>query len=120
MKTLANKSKIFIRCGDSLLLLVEPQYLAVVAFAPPTFQLVNQDLRTERYLELLERYVDHPERDVLIAKEMGWFDFSAGEEGWEASCDGEDEESERIEFELEEEGDGDADEDHGVEAARDG
>jgi hypothetical protein len=72
--------------------------------------LQNQDLRTERYLELLERYVDHPERDVLIAKEMGWFDFSSGEESWEASCAGEDEESERIGFELDEEGDGDADE----------
>jgi hypothetical protein len=61
--------------------------------------LQNQDLRTERYLELLERYVDHPERDVLIAREMGWFEFSAGEEGWEASCAGE-EELEQIECEL--------------------
>ena len=61
--------------------------------------LQNQDLRTERYLELLERYVDHPERDVLIAKEMGWFDFSAGEEAWEASCAGE-EELEECELEL--------------------
>jgi hypothetical protein len=50
--------------------------------------LQNQDLRTERYLELLEQYVDHPERDVIIAKEMGWFEFSAGEEAWEASCAG--------------------------------
>jgi hypothetical protein len=66
--------------------------------------LQNQDLRTERYLELLERYVDHPERDVIIAKEMGWFDFSAGEDGWEAFDAGEvdgEEESERMEFELE-------------------
>jgi hypothetical protein len=39
--------------------------------------LQNQDLRTERYLELLEKYVDHPERDVIIAKEMGWFDFDS-------------------------------------------
>ncbi len=71
--------------------------------------LQNQDLRTERYLELLERYVDHPERDVIIAKEMGWFDFSAGEEGWEASCAGEEEESERVEFELNEQEEEDAD-----------
>ena len=69
--------------------------------------LQNQDLRTERYLELLERYVDHPERDVLIAKEMGWFDFSSGEEAWEASCAG-DEALEEGELELD--GEGDADE----------
>ena len=73
--------------------------------------LQNQDLRTERYLELLERYVDHPERDVLIAKEMGWFDFSAGEDGWEASSAGEEEEDcERIEFELDGEEEGESDE----------
>ena len=69
--------------------------------------LQNQDLRTERYLELLERYVDHPERDVLIAKEMGWFDFSSGEEAWEASCAG-DEALEEGELELDGEGDADA------------
>ena len=69
--------------------------------------LQNQDLRTERYLELLERYVDHPERDVLIAKEMGWFDFSSGEEAWEASC-AEDEELEGGELELDGEEDADA------------
>jgi hypothetical protein len=40
----------------------------------------EQDLRTERYLELLEKYVDHPDRDELIAKEMGWVDFEKEEE----------------------------------------
>ena len=40
----------------------------------------EQDLRTERYLELLEKYADHPERDALIAKEMGWVDFDREEE----------------------------------------
>ncbi len=40
----------------------------------------NQELRAERYMELLEKYVDHPERDALIAREMGWFDAaSAGD-----------------------------------------
>jgi hypothetical protein len=48
--------------------------------------LQNQDLRTERYLELLERYVDHPERDVIIAREMGWFDCPAGEGVGEETC----------------------------------
>jgi hypothetical protein len=72
--------------------------------------LQNQDLRTERYLELLERYVDHPERDVIIAKEMGWFEFSAGEEAWEASCAGEAEEGDAEgPLELDAGGDADAD-----------
>jgi hypothetical protein len=48
--------------------------------------LQNQDLRTERYLELLERYVDHPERDVIIAREMGWFDSSAWDGDGEEDC----------------------------------
>jgi hypothetical protein len=45
--------------------------------------LQNQELRTERYLELFEQYVDHPERDMMIAREMGWFDFTVGEGGWD-------------------------------------
>ncbi len=36
----------------------------------------EQDLRTERYLELLERYVDHPSRDEIIAQEMGWAEIT--------------------------------------------
>jgi hypothetical protein len=34
--------------------------------------LQKQDLKTERYLELLEKYADNPDREALIAKEMGW------------------------------------------------
>ncbi|MEK0444862.1 MAG: hypothetical protein RLZZ399_183 [Verrucomicrobiota bacterium] len=34
--------------------------------------LQQQDQKAERYLELLERYNDHPERDAIVAKEMGW------------------------------------------------
>ena len=34
--------------------------------------LQEQDRNTEKYFGLLERFVDHPERDALIAKEMGW------------------------------------------------
>jgi hypothetical protein len=46
----------------------------------------EQDLRTERYLELLEKYADHPQRDELIAREMGWVDLDWEEEGlWEDS-----------------------------------
>ena len=34
--------------------------------------LQQQDRKTERYMELLEKYIDHPERDQIIAREMGW------------------------------------------------
>lgn len=34
--------------------------------------LQQQDRKTERYLKLLEQYLDHPERDQIIAREMGW------------------------------------------------
>lgn len=34
--------------------------------------LQQQDQKTERYMELLEKYYDDPNRDALIAKEMGW------------------------------------------------
>ena len=34
--------------------------------------LQQQDHKTEKYMELLEKYLDHPQRDQIIAKEMGW------------------------------------------------
>lgn len=34
--------------------------------------LQEQDRKTERYMELLEKYMDDPDRDQIIAKEMGW------------------------------------------------
>jgi phage pi2 protein 07 len=34
--------------------------------------LQQQDRKTERYMELLEKYIDHPDRDQIIAREMGW------------------------------------------------
>lgn len=34
--------------------------------------LQQQDHKTEKYMELLEKYLDHPERDHIIACEMGW------------------------------------------------
>jgi len=30
------------------------------------------DARTDKYAELLDKYMDHPDRDRIIAKEMGW------------------------------------------------
>lgn len=34
--------------------------------------LQQQDHKTEKYMELLQRYLDHPQRDQIIAREMGW------------------------------------------------
>ena len=35
--------------------------------------LQEQDRKTEKYMELLERFLDDPNRDQKIAKEMGWY-----------------------------------------------
>jgi hypothetical protein len=32
----------------------------------------ESDARTEKYMELLDKFRDHPDRERLIAKEMGW------------------------------------------------
>jgi len=34
--------------------------------------LQQQDKKTEKYMELLEKYIDHPQRDEIVAREMGW------------------------------------------------
>src|SRR6202161_844875 len=45
--------------------------------------LQQQDRKTEHYMELLEKYMDHPERDQIIAREMGWSHLLDGaEEDW--------------------------------------
>lgn len=38
-------------------------------------QLQESDALTARYMELIEAYIDHPEREQLIAREMGWDRF---------------------------------------------
>ncbi|MEO5721160.1 MAG: hypothetical protein ABIR71_06795 [Chthoniobacterales bacterium] len=42
--------------------------------------LQQQDHKTEKYMELLEKYLDHPERDQIIAREMGWTQLLQGDE----------------------------------------
>ena len=37
--------------------------------------LQQQDKKTEKYMELLEKYIDHPQRDEIVAREMGWCHF---------------------------------------------
>ncbi|HYG35069.1 MAG TPA: hypothetical protein VEC99_09810, partial [Clostridia bacterium] len=46
------------------------------------------DARTDKYAELLDKYIDHPDRDHIIAKEMGWTWLEEAIED-EAEIDGE-------------------------------
>ncbi len=46
--------------------------------------LQEQERRTEKYMGLLEKYMDHPDRDAIIAHEMGWTHLIGGEtRDWE-------------------------------------
>ena len=46
--------------------------------------LQEQELRTEKYMGLIEKYMDHPDRDAIIAREMGWTHLIGGEtRDWE-------------------------------------
>ena len=42
--------------------------------------LQQQDHKTEKYMELLEKYLDHPQRDQIIAREMGWTQLMNGDD----------------------------------------
>jgi len=64
--------------------------------------LQEQDRNTEKYFKLLETYMDHPNRDEIIAEEMGWSVFEAAEEVADSEEDGE-----TPEFILDEENEGD-------------
>src|SRR5581483_12282770 len=48
--------------------------------------LQQQDQRTEKYMELLEKYIDDPQRDEIIAREMGWAQ-ATGDGDWSAEVD---------------------------------
>lgn len=46
--------------------------------------LQDQERRTEKYMGLIEKYMDHPDRDEIIAREMGWTHLIGGEDrDWE-------------------------------------
>ena len=46
--------------------------------------LQDQERRTEKYMGLIEKYMDHPDRDEIIAREMGWTHLIGGESrDWE-------------------------------------
>lgn len=46
--------------------------------------LQQQDRKTEQYFELFEKYENHPDRDEIIAREMGWNREDEDEEEAEA------------------------------------
>ena len=48
--------------------------------------LQQQDHKTERYMELLEKYLDDPQRDQIIAQEMGWTQLLEAKD-WSAEVD---------------------------------
>ena len=48
--------------------------------------LQQQDHKTEKYMELLETYLDHPQRDQIIAQEMGWTQLLE-QKDWSAEVD---------------------------------
>ncbi len=48
--------------------------------------LQQQDHKTEKYMELLERYLDDPQRDEIIAREMGWTQLLDAKD-WSAEVD---------------------------------
>src|SRR5579864_3773644 len=56
----------------------------------------QQDQRTEKYMELLETYIDDPHRDEIIAREMGWTEISTDGD-WTAEVDALLEEDWRVE-----------------------
>src|SRR5438093_3395506 len=48
--------------------------------------LQQQDGKTEKYMQLLETYLDDPRRDEIIAREMGWTRL-LDETDWSAEVD---------------------------------
>ncbi|MEP7249954.1 MAG: hypothetical protein ABI787_09270 [Spartobacteria bacterium] len=50
--------------------------------------LQRQDQKTEKYMELLEKYIDDPQRDEIVAREMGWVHLTENEgEDWNEEAD---------------------------------
>src|SRR6267143_462194 len=48
--------------------------------------LQQQDHKTEKYMQLLETYLDDPQRDEIIAREMGWTQLLDAKD-WSAEVD---------------------------------
>ena len=66
--------------------------------------LQQQDRKTERYMELLEKYIDEPDRDQLIAREMGWTHLTENApEAWEEDESAAEDAAQYLEASLDEE-----------------
>jgi hypothetical protein len=70
--------------------------------------LQEQDRKTEQYFQLFEKYQNHPDRDEIIAREMGWSesdeeDDDEEESDWIAEMDEEDEDEDSEEDDEDEE-----------------
>lgn len=65
--------------------------------------LQQQDQKTEQYMQLLETYLDDPQRDEIIAREMGWTQLLDAKD-WSAEVDA------LLEEDTDEEGDFSTDE----------
>lgn len=52
----------------------------------------ESDARTDKYMELVDKYQDHPEADAIIAREMGWDSASGTSEESDADETPEDDE----------------------------
>ena len=49
--------------------------------------LQQQDQKTEKYMELLEKYIDDPQRDEIVAREMGWCHLNEDSgDDWNEEC----------------------------------
>ena len=48
--------------------------------------LQEQDQKTEKYMQLVETYLDDPQRDEIIAREMGWTQLLEAKD-WSAEVD---------------------------------
>jgi hypothetical protein len=59
--------------------------------------LQQQDRKTEQYFQLFEKYQNHPDRDEIIAREMGWGgseDEDEGDSDWVDTAEDEEEDDE--------------------------
>ena len=77
--------------------------------------LQEQDRNTEKYFRLLETYMDHPNRDEIIAEEMGWSIYEASVDDEEED---EDEAAEVDEAPMEEMAEDEADKPREAEVVR--
>src|SRR5436309_13958213 len=67
--------------------------------------LQQQDQKTEKYMQLLETYLDDPQRDEIIAREMGWTQLLDAKD-WSAEVDAllDEDADEEVDFNMDQAG----------------